>query len=66
MKKWVQSVVKKMKKGAFHEWAKRHGFKKVTPRAIALALKIAKKTGNDTLRRRALLARTFLKMRKGK
>ena len=66
VKKWIQGVVKNMKKGSFRRWAQKHGFKKVTPQAIALAIKIAKKTGNTTLLRRALLARTFMKLRKGK
>ncbi len=57
-KKWIQKAVKK--KGAFTAWAKRQGFSGVTKEAI----EAGKKSSNTTVRRRAVLAETLIKLSK--
>lgn len=61
-KNWVQKAIKNP--GAFHAWCLAHGHKKVTKTCIQQAKRIAKKTGNTTLMRRAVLAETLLKLQK--
>ena len=61
-KKWVQKAIKNP--GSFHAWCISHGFKKVNKSCIQEAIRIAKKTGNTTLLRRANLAATLLKLQK--
>lgn len=53
-KKWIQSA--HLKKGAFTAWCKRHGFKGVTQKCIAMG----KRSKDATVRHRANLARTFI------
>ena len=65
--RWMQKVNRAIKRrgteGAFRRWCQRHGYSKVTMECINEAIRIAKKTGNTTLLRRAVLARTYLKHR---
>lgn len=61
-KKWVKKAIQNP--GAFHAWCISHGFKKVNKSCIQEAIRIAKKTGDTTLLRRANLARTLLKLQK--
>lgn len=58
--KWVQKAIKHP--GAFTAWCKRHGFSGATEGCITEAIRVAKRTGNKTLLRRAVLARTLKKM----
>ena len=60
-KKWIP---KDLKKGAFTAWCKSHGYGGVTEGCITEALRVAKKTKNRTLQKRATLARTFRSMNK--
>lgn len=60
--KWVQEAIENP--GAFHAWCIAHGFKKANKSCIEEARRIAKKTGNTTLLRRANLAETLLKLQK--
>jgi hypothetical protein len=59
-KKWIQKAV--TKPGAFTDWCKSHGFNGPTTECVRAALKTAKKTGDKTLRGRALFA---LRSKKG-
>jgi len=60
--KWIQSAIKK--KGAFRKWCQQHGFSGATNKCIAYAKQVAKRTGNKTLLRRAVLAMTLKRMRR--
>jgi len=68
-RKWMQAVSEQIKakgtKGAFRRWCKARGHKKVTETCIREAIRVAKRTGNKRLLRRAILARTFLRASKG-
>ena len=55
MGKWLQRAIKKP--GSFTAYCKRHGFGGVTMGCIQYALKQAKKTGDSSLRGKALLAK---------
>jgi len=63
-KKWIQSAVAEMErkgtKGAFRAWCKARGHKKVTKSCIEEAIRIARRTGDQTLLKRAVFARTLL------
>jgi len=59
--KWIQSAIEK--KGAFRKWCQQHGFSGATNKCIAYAKQVAKKTGNKTLLRRAVLAATLKRLR---
>ena len=63
-KDWIQGAIQH--EGAFRKWCMLHGYKKVTKSCIQEAIRIAKKTGNTTLLRRANLAATLLKLQKKK
>jgi hypothetical protein len=57
-KKWIQKA--HLKKGTFTAWCKQQGFGGVTEACIQAGLK----SSDDTIRRRAQLAKTFRKMKK--
>jgi len=57
-KKWIQKI--DMKEGAFTKYCKSLGYDGVTTECIARA----KKSKDKTIRKRAVLAETFRKMRK--
>ena len=59
-KKWIQKAVSKP--GAFTSWCKRHGFDSPSRECVREALRVAKKTGNKTLRGQAQFA---LRAKKG-
>lgn len=52
-----------LKKGKFTDWCVKHGFEKVTTECINKAIKEADATHNITLKKEAILARTFQIMR---
>jgi hypothetical protein len=56
--KWIQKAIKR--KGAFREYCKRKGYTKVTKECI----EEGKRSKDPTIRRRAILAETLMKMRK--
>lgn len=60
--KWIQKAIKKL--GSFTAWCKRRGYDKASYSCIEEAIRVAKKTGNKTLLRRAYLARTLKKMKR--
>ena len=60
--KWIQKAIKHP--GSFTAWCKRHGFSGATQSCIAKAIQVAKQTGNKTLLRRAVLAKTLKKLSK--
>lgn len=52
-----------LQKGKFTDWCTHHGHKSANSTCIAHAIKEAKKTNNVTLKKQAILARTFAIMR---
>jgi len=64
MSKWIEGAIKK--KGAFRRWCKRRGYEKVNSECIREAIRVAKKTKDVRLLRRAVLAQTLLRLRKRK
>lgn len=65
-KEHFKDMTKHLKKGAFTQWCTTHGHKSANKTCIAHAIKLATKTGNTTLKKQAVLAKTFAKMRKEK
>lgn len=65
-KEHFKEMTSHLKKGKFTDWCHKHGFDKVTEACIAKAIGEAEKTGNITLKKEAILARTFQLMRSKK
>jgi len=64
-KKWMQDATAHMKKGALRATAKRDGLVKGDEKLSAADLDKLAKSKNPTTRKRAALAKTFAKARKG-
>lgn len=62
-KEHFEDMTHHLKKGKFTKWCIDHGFEKVTDKCITSAIKDAEKTHNITLKKEAILARTFQVMR---
>ena len=54
-----EDMTKHIKKGKFTAWCKNHGHEDVTDDCISQAIKESNETKNNTLKKQAVLARTF-------
>ena len=63
-KEAFKDMTKSLHKGAFTDWCIKHKHKGANKSCINHALKEAKKSKNVTLKKQAILARTFMIMRK--
>ena len=62
-KEHFKEMTSHLKKGKFTDWCIKHGFEKVTNECITKAIGEAEATHNITLKKEAILARTFQMMR---
>jgi hypothetical protein len=58
-KEHFKEMTTHLKKGKFSDWCNKHGFEKVTKECINKAIGEAERTHNITLKKEAVLARTF-------
>ena len=66
IKEAFKKMTSSIKKGTFGDMCREQGHKGANITCINKALATAKRTGDTQLKKRAILARTFLKMRQAK